>query len=455
LEQKVKKILICCHAFPPAGGPGVQRIAKLVKYLTKQGYEIEVVTASPVSYKIRDQKLLQDLPATVPIYRTWTLEIAWLLNHLSMISFEKKNLSVGSPDPKSDTIMQGKKTLLSMVKNPLRRLLKGVATVAEVILATPDVYAGWLPFALVKSLRRVQIFKPDVVLTTGGPFSGFVLPWILQSLYGIPYILDYRDAWMLNPYRVHGNKFKQHITEKMEKSMLQNAAAVVVVTRDMEKDFLRTFSYLEDKIHLIHNGFDPDDFQTESLTEKNTQIFKLVYTGTFTQSRTSRPFLESVVRLREENPQLFSSLRLTFVGNAGNECQSLVKEFQLSEICEFTGYLSHQESIAQLMAADALLLVTGKDPSEVTGKVFEYLHARRPILALTHPNGSLATILRKSGSALVACREDRPEICCKLQAMMDGTFVFAPKDHQIKQYSREEIAHSFAKIIEKIGEENE
>lgn len=483
----MRRILLISHAFPPTGGPGVQRAAKLVKYLARRGHAIEVISSPEWSYSVRDEKLAGEIPPGVQVRRTFSLEPAWILNRMNLIGFERKSIfgkataSGESTAPAAGTGETGasatrqdagpnagskahgegvdgtagaspRGSLPPHATQSLRWIARTAFNYLETALFTPDIYSWWLPFAIAAAARSVFSFRPDVIIATGGPFSSFCVAHAAGKIFNIPYILDYRDAWTLNPYRVHNNPVKFSLNRRLERAFIRDAAAVTVVTPHMLSDHAAGFPRDASKFRLITNGFDHEDFSGAQFPagDDGRKKFRIVYTGTFTESRRPSYFLRALSALLEKRPDLREGVEVVFVGNAGEECARFIGELSLGDVCSLTGYVPHERSIGFLRSADALLLVTGKDRSEMTGKAFEYMRSKKAILALTNPQGSLAAALAETGTALVACHSDIGEIGRKLEALVTGGFRISPDDGAIEKYSREKIAGAFESLIEEI-----
>lgn len=449
------KLFFISHAFPPVGGPGVQRAGKLVKYLSRAGYDMSVFCASEKAYDIFDLNLLEDIPDKVKTYRIIAPAPYKLLKYFSIISFEKKKLALENDRPEG--LGEKKESLKTKVLCSAKNILRKIFNVIETIFFTPDIFVWWLPFVTAKAVVEIMKEKPAVVLATGGPFSSFIVPFLLNKIFNVPYILDYRDAWTLNPYRVHTNPLKYKINTAIENIILKNAAAVVLVTAHMKKDFEDKFTGLKGKFNLITNGYDSEDFEfncrdnsADCGSAAGGEKFNITYTGTFTQSRRSYYFLKALCCVFDEKPELKNKVTVNFIGNVGDECRELIKKFGLEENCKLYGYLPHSESVAHLKNSDALLLVTGRDRSELTGKVFEYIYSKKPIFALTNPQGSLAGLLKEVGNSLVACHSDVDEIKRKLKAIIEKKVKFSINSDAVAKYSREAIAGQFDEIIRKI-----
>jgi glycosyltransferase involved in cell wall biosynthesis len=349
-----RRVLVLAHPFPPAGGAGVQRTSKLVKYLPRAGWQPTVLTTQaelyPRLFGLEDRRLLEDLPREAKVVR--------------VPSYEG------------------------------RRIPKRLAYV-HARYAFPDRSRIWnlgaAPAAVLLHLRE----RFEVIYATGNPFSTFLLARLLGKSLRIPYVIDFRDSWVL---RASGER-KPYPDERearvsaMEAEVVRDAAAVLFATRPMEVDYVSFYPELEGRTATILNGFDLSDYPSRSnptrvRTESDPITF--VYTGTFPWYLKPENLFEAFHRARQRHPGFKARARLQLFGKLEDPkrgpLKGLLEERQIAEVTEVRGYVDHPTAVHEQRLADVLVLLISSDRAQ-GGKAAEYLASGRPILALV-PNPS-------------------------------------------------------------------
>lgn len=393
-----KVVLVLAQLFPPTGGPGVQRISKLVKYLPEFGWRPVVITADTVDPP-RDDDLLRDV-RDADVIRVRARLYAWARRGRSL----------------------------------LRRLVR--------YFCVPDVGLLWLPGAY-RAARR-EGAAAAAVLATGGPFSTFPLAILVARRLGVPLVLDVRDPWTENPRRYPRRWYvgwRDALERWLERYSFRRGDRIVGVN-----DALRDRLLLPDDAHYeaIPNGFDPVDFTqdtTRGLAEDSAPR-RIVYVGTLLDEYGIQerllPALSSFYDRAEER----RSVRTDFFGDnlpfVPPELEGLVHQH---------AYVPHREAIAAMTRADVLLLLTAGHRHDQTGKMFEYLAARRPILLVGHPESAAAVLLREHPAARCVAPGDAEAFVAALRALLDGPTDFELPPHY-DRYHRRHQAGEFAALLD-------
>lgn len=368
----VKKVLIIAYYFPPVGGGGVQRTAKFVKYLPEFGWKPVVLTVKEKVYRKKnrpsDATLLDDIPKGVQVVRTNSIDLANIFR--AARTQDESNSS----------------------KLPLKSLINKIGG----SLINPDAQMLWIPIAVKTGFRLIKNHKIDTIFSTANPWSDHIVGGILKSLTRLPWVADYRDMWNLNPYITHSSIIRENIQLFLEKKVIKNADQVILTTEKAKENYTKVFG--GDKFVTIQNGFDQDDLV--SIKPKKFSKFTFVYSGTYWDYKRPYNFILAVSNWLKKCPHVRQELMINFLGAVDEETKSLIDKKGLWDVIKCWGYLSHKESIAFLLGADALLLTLdegGELMLAVAGKIFEYLASGKPVLALV-PSSSIASdILRKEG----------------------------------------------------------
>jgi hypothetical protein len=155
-----------------------------------------------------------------------------------------------------------------------------------------------------------------------------------------------------------------------------------------------------------------------------------------------------------------SRVRLRFVGRFGDEVKAMFRRPGVAPVVEERGYLPHGESIQELLGAHALLLVVDDVPGAreiVPGKVFEYIGARRPILALA-PEGAVAGLIRETGAGTVLAGSDVEGTAEALAALYaewvaTGATRFPGDPGRAEAQSRRERTRELSRLFNEVVEE--
>ncbi|MFW5856620.1 MAG: glycosyltransferase [Planctomycetota bacterium] len=382
----MKKVLFVAFYFPPAGGGGVQRSSKFVKYLREFGWEPVVLTidedAARRLHSGSDDDLLAEIPSGTEVIRTPFLRQLQLLERL-------RRLHMMGP--------------------------------AEFFLYPWfwEFYALWYGVALQAARTRLEKGDIDAIYTTSGPFSALRVGASLQDEFGLPWLADVRDPYTLShwgwPSRLH-----YRLCRMMERRLLRQAELLVFATEGLRAMHLAAYPELKPvRTSCIHNGYDEEDFASPP-PPRDGRYFRIVYAGTVYSGRTrGRPssllsrinpfrilhypgpleldrttlapdaFLKGVRRAIDRQPELASTVRVEFCGTETDTAgmEDLIGKLDLQEIVHRRGRVSHASALASIRSADVLLLTMERrldgQPSPVTcGKLFEYLATQRPILAV-------------------------------------------------------------------------
>jgi glycosyltransferase involved in cell wall biosynthesis len=374
------------------GGSGVQRTAKFAKYLPEYGWQPVILTVSNPPLHEADYSLMVELPDDLPVYRAPDMSLPRFLRKAA-----RKFLS-------RDSQPAAKKGLDTMQAAPPAKggVRKSWSSFMDTWLQIPDPFVYWLPAALWTGLKIVK--ECDIIYSTASPFTDHLIAYFLHKLSGKPWIADYRDPWTQYViFQRSPSKLRARVDAYFEKHLLKTPDVVIVTCAATARSFQELHPSLpKDKFIEITNGFDAEDL--DQPVDKCFDRFTIGYTGRFYDKKNaSSPFLQALRELREKHPELASKIQIVFAGIFGEQNCMLLKEWGLDEMVKPMGYVSHQESI-QLLLKSHVLLLTLSDELGVDltypGKLFEYLAARRTILALVPP-GATADLIQSLHAGVI------------------------------------------------------
>ena len=435
----MKKVLIVTYYFPPSGGPGVQRVLKFVKYLPDFGWQPVVLTVQDGDYPARDESLLAEIPQHTIVYRTKIFEPYRLYRKLT-------GKAANAPVDVENIPQGGKK----------KSLTESLAEFVRSTFFIPDARIGWYPYAVPQGLKIIKEQNIEAIYSSSPPYTTSVIARKLHRATRIPWVAGFRDPWtgfLSTPDRWF---IPRAIDERLERAVFNDSNAVEGAWRGILKDVIGKVPGVDQKKLVYHpNGFDHEDYP--SLKLKKNRRFTVTYTGSMYGKRNPKTFLQSVEGLVNDGKVDPRKIHLKFIGRFGSEVREMLERSSIHDSIEVISYLPHSESVVALLRSDALLLIVDEaDGSDeiVPGKVFEYIGAQRPIIALA-PEGAIAGILRETRSGLVAPNQDIPAIQAAFIECYDNFLYHKPNFEQdreaVKRYDRREITRQLAALLDALS----
>ncbi len=432
----MNKALIITYYWPPSGGAGVQRWLKFVKYFPESGIEPIVLTVDPgfASYPQTDESLLKEVPSSVKVIRTKTDEP---FNAYKKVSGSKSIPSGGFASGNS-----------SSFKDALMRFIRGNFFI-------PDARKGWNTYAFDAACKIIETEKPDAVITSSPPHSTQLLGLKLKRKYGIRWIADLRDPWTDIYYykKMLHTPFAKAADKKYERQVLENADQIVCVSDSIRNSFLKKSPLIrKENIAVIPNGYDEKDFQNRTATSESNK-FIITYTGTIAESYAPYNFFNAIGSLIKNNPE--TKIVFRFTGSLPKSMHDHLRSALGEEHFEFTGYSPHEKVIEQMLSSSVLYLAIPQAEGNkgiLTGKLFEYLAAERPVIATGPPDGDAASILNACNAGKMFEPDDEKGILNHLQNVLDkwkenkATIL---RSEAYQKYSRRSLAGQFSELIKR------
>jgi glycosyltransferase involved in cell wall biosynthesis len=299
------------------------------------------------------------------------------------------------------------------VKMPHENLRSFLSAISQAVFI-PDNKVGWKHEAVKTARKLMREEKFDVILSTAPPYTSHLIGVSLSQEFGVPLVVDYRDAWLDNPLHFYLTPFHRMIHQRMEKKVLRASNRVITINRRIKELMIRRYRFLSyNDISIIPQGYDPADFQVEdTLKLPYSDKMRFTYSGTFYRNRTPKYFLRALSEFLKERPDCRKKMEAVFIGTFRKENLSLVESLGLQDVVKVFGYLDHKSAIRYLMTSDVLWMTIGNGKGEdmvSTGKLFEYIGSRKPILGLV-PDGVARTTILETGAGRVLPPDDVPGI---------------------------------------------
>jgi len=313
----------------------------------------------------------------------------------------------------------------------------------------PDIAMWWQKKAIKAGLNHISNKRPDIIFSSCGPPSSHIVASKLSKLSKIPWVADYRDLWSWNHMQKR-NKTIQFCEEKYERYIVKDAVYFTTVSQDLS-DQLACFFNTAGRVSVIHNGYDPEIYQ--SLIPAKSNKFTISYTGNLYPHQDPHPFIASIKKLKEKATLSSNSFEARFYGINLNNIEQLAERYGVSDIVKCKGYIPYNETIQNQVDSDILLLFGWQNKNQkgiLTGKLFEYLGAKRPILCIGPGNDEIETILHETNAGHY-CRNEQETFDTLNdwinQWMRTGTVSFHPDDNCVADFSRKRLTRKLAKVF--------
>lgn len=390
------KILLIAYYFPPDSSSGAFRPLFFANHLVAAGDEVTVLSCRQDDF-LREQpvdtKLLASLDARVKVVRTRVRRPREYL----------LGLRARWASRPSNAQRSGGAGVSGAVRGGLRQRAKDLLTD---LITTPDPHVGWIPSCVRRGIEFVRNERPDVVVATGGPWSGLVCGMLLKRISGVPLVLDFRDPWVVNTDQAARHRIARKLSTALERRAVASADLLVANTEELRSDFLRRYPRLApERAVVVTNGF--EDYLPTSSRHAGGH-FTLTHTGALYSSRNPRALLEAA-RNAVENGQIDpGKLKLRFLGGIATDDPAVTATMASAalarsiEVIPRTGY---RESLEKMADSDVLLLYQPGFPLQVPRKLYEYMAARRPMLCVAE-RGSATWTLVERWSLGMACEND-------------------------------------------------
>ena len=422
-----KKVLIITYYWPPAGGPGVQRWLKFIKYLPEFGIEPIVYVPSNPHYPIKDETLVDEVPDTVTVLKQPISE-PYKLARL----FSKR----------ANTISKGviPKTKKQTYLDRLMLFVRGNFFI-------PDARVRWVKPSVLYLSTYIEDFNIDTVITTGPPHSMHLIGLQLKKLNSINWIADFRDPWTTIGYhkRLSLLKRAQKKHEHLE-CLVLNAADKILVTSNITKNEFKTLT--EQPIEVITNGYDTENVELTGLDQK----FTLSHIGSLLSDRNPINLWRVLGELIEEDEGFLNDFQLNLVGEISqNVFDSIVKYISIKNVNEI-GYVSHKEAI-MFQKKSQLLLQIEIDSEDtkciIPGKLFEYMVSNRPIIALGPEGSDVQQILKETNTGNYFLYEEHDTLKAQILQHYKSYKENNLRTHGIglQKYSRRELTKKLAQLL--------
>jgi glycosyltransferase involved in cell wall biosynthesis len=359
----MKKVLMIAYYFPPIGGSGMQRTVKFVKHLYSLGWSSVILTVTRKEhYEFYDNSLTRDIPSATRIYKTACFNPYGIFN-------------------------------------------------------IPDHKIAWIATAALKGLKICKQEDINVIYSTSPPVTAHIIGYLIKKITHLPWVADFRDPLVKNCVS-YKNWFRAKIALTLERLIVYKADKIITNTDFAKRDFQKRYPIVEaDRFCTITNGYDEKDFINRDISFNNRKNnkFMISHTGEFYEKvRIPDNFLKAVNLLIREEKIPKNEVIINFVGGGeytkSAEYTKLIGDLDLIGIVKSIDHVSHEKSITYLFESHVLLLLAAYNgPLQVPAKVYEYIRAGVPIIALAK-EGATSELIKTMNAGIVAHPNDINEI---------------------------------------------
>lgn len=432
-----KKALIITYYWPPSGGVGVQRWLKFVKYLRHYGWEPVVYTPENPESHFDDESLFADIPEGITVIKSKIWEPYNIYKFLTGSRGKKMGIGFAS---------QGKK----------KGLIHSLLVWLRGNLLIPDARRFWVKPSVKLLAKYISENPVDAIITTGPPQSMHLIGKKLSAKTGIPWVADFRDPWtkiyFYNELKL--GRIAHRINQNLEKKVVSTADAVIVVSEQMKREFLPLNPR---RIEVITNGFDDADL---SDVIKFSEKFTISHVGTISPSSNPAALWSALSKLCSQYSSFKNDLRIHLAGQVDMNVLNSIDSEGLMDNLILQEYIPHHEALEIQRNSHILLLVLSTSPSAkgiITGKIFEYLAARKPIVAVGPVDGDLSLMLNNVGAGKMFDYNDVDGMANQILSYYKGykESNFTIVDADISSYSRRKLTGQLSEILNSLTEKGE
>lgn len=430
------KVLVITYEFPPSGGGGVQRWAKMCRYLPEAGWTPVVLAAEPVARRSRDESLLADVEGIevhrIP-HRHVASAIAASIEPLKRArrALEGSNAVSGPPGATS-----GAAPVRPPLSNRLARLI-----------AVPDDAAFWRGRAERAAERIVRAAQVDAVVATGPPFSALVVGARAAARTGLPLVLDMRDGWDTNPVLRMPTRAHRWLSNRLERATLSIAKTVTCTAPAIAEEAAR---FGARRTLVIPNGFDPADLPVHEPDPDGP--LTLVFMGkVYAGHSDPGPLFTALARLKGQGS---SDVRFEIIGSWPEGLEARAAALGIDDVVRFVPYLPHREALERTAKADVgVLLIADRPGAEGScpAKLYEYLGMGMPVLIVGPDTGMPAAVLSETKGGVVIHPSDTERIVDQLlryaHLKRSGEPLGRPDREAVAHYDRRRQAAMMAEVL--------
>lgn len=428
MADTMKKVLIITYYFPPAGGPGVQRWLKFIKYLPEFGIQPYVYVPENPTYPIIDEALVSEISDQAVVIKRRIFEPYGLASVFS--KNKTKKISSGIiPSQRRQTAME--KFLLWIRGN----------------FFIPDARILWVKPSVAFLEQYLREHNIDTIITSGPPHSMHLIGQKLKEKHNLRWIADFRDPWTTIGYHksLKLSTYSENQHKILERQVLGAADSIIVTSQNTKIEFQ---SLTDRPIEVITNGYDVEKVEKQTLDTK----FSLAHIGSLLSERNPKILWQSLSELVKENAEFARHFELKLIGTVSQEILETIHAYNLDDYLNLVGYVSHQEAVAHQRRSQVLLLIeinSLETISIIPGKLFEYMVSERPIIAIGPRASEFADIITQTNTGAFFDYDEKDKLKAMLLKYFEAFSAGTLQSHPVglQQYSRKSLTQKLSQLI--------
>ncbi|WP_228894334.1 glycosyltransferase [Pseudoduganella aquatica] len=378
-----KRVLMIAYHYPPMrGSSGIQRTLKFSQYLPQSGWGPVMLSAHPRAYSNPGDDQMADIPASVPVTRAFALDTA-------------RHLSVGGR--------------------------------YAGFMALPDRWASWCLGAIPAGWRLIRRHRPAVIWSTYPIASAHLIGLVLRRLTGLPWVADLRDP--MTDVSYPEDPRTRRVFQWIERKTIEHCTVAVCTTPGAIKTYEARFPAIpRERYRLIENAYDEENFAdaerggAAAAPGAHGGPLTLVHSGIiYPSERDPVPLFQALAALKRQGAVSAASVRVVLRATAHDDyLGDLIAEHGIADLVQLAPHVPYRDALAEMLNADGLLILQASNCNhQVPAKLYEYLRARRPILALTDSDGDTAATLRQAGIDSIAPLDQKDAIIAILPRFLE------------------------------------
>ena len=378
-----KRVLMIAYHYPPMrGSSGIQRTLKFSQYLPQSGWAPVMLSAHPRAYSNPGDDQMADIPASVPVTRAFALDTA-------------RHLSVGGR--------------------------------YAGFMALPDRWASWCLGAIPAGWRLIRRHRPAVIWSTYPIASAHLIGLVLRRLTGLPWVADLRDP--MTDVSYPEDPRTRRVFQWIERKTIEHCTVAVCTTPGAIKTYEARFPAIpRERYRLIENAYDEENFAdaerggAAAAPGAHGGPLTLVHSGIiYPSERDPVPLFQALAALKQQGAISAASVRVVLRATAHDDyLGGLIAEHGIADLVQLAPHVPYRDALAEMLNADGLLILQASNCNhQVPAKLYEYLRARRPILALTDSDGDTAATLRQAGIDSIAPLDQKDAIIAMLPRFLE------------------------------------
>ena len=402
-------ILYIAFHFPPIQmSSGVHRTLAFSRYLAEQGDTVSVLSADKAAYQHYDEQNVQLIPDSIKVINAYARDTA---RHFA---FRKRYLG---------------------------------------FMAWPDRWQSWIAGGVISGLRYIRKHKPDVIISTYPIASAHIIGYLLHKLSGVPWVADLRDPMLQQDYPA--NPAVRKIFAWIERKIAKHCKYIIFTSPGALALYRQRYPAVAESVwQVLPNGYDENLFaRAAHVCYSKTDNITLLHSGTiYPSERDPEHFFNALAQLKQNHPQLAARLKVVLRASGHDSLfQPMIERLNIADIVALAPSLNYVEALEEMLTADALLLLQASNCNYQTpAKAYEYIRAKRPILALTDDSGDTAALVKQSGMAEIAPLNDSGQILNALVALIQNIDAQRYKplcDEAITAFSRQQQAKKLRQLL--------